>query len=181
MPRTLQRRRSIRDVMTPEPVCVGADSTIRELMRILREHDVSGAPVVGGDGRLVGVASITDVFRRYAEALVAGQPPSSLERFVEGLSEPLVALDLEDEPIDEDGEVDRLDRMEESFGEPEATVEELMTPEALSVPPDEPVAAVGRLMAERGVHRVIVVDASGFPIGIATTLDLLRAYPEEVR
>ena len=37
------------------------------------------------------------------------------------------------------------------------------------------------IATERGVHRAIVVDPSGCAIGIVTTLDLLRAFPENGR
>jgi CBS domain-containing protein len=45
------------------------------------------------------------------------------------------------------------------------------------VAPNDPLPKVARLMFENRIHRVVVVDAEGFPIGIITSLDLLGAFP----
>ena len=56
-----------------------------------------------------------------------------------------------------------------------------MTPDPLVASPGDSLASVAHRMAERGVHRAIVVDPSGCAIGIVTTLDLLRSFPENGR
>ena len=159
--------RTIRQVMRPEPVCVTPDTSIRALLRTLEEEEISGVPVVGSDGRLVGVVSRTDLLRRYAEAILDERTPSQFERLVEG---PEGALPEEGEEVD-------LDGIEEALGGPEATVEACMTPEPMTAHADDPVAPVARRMAEAGIHRVIVTDAAQVPIGIVTSIDLLRHYP----
>lgn len=172
--------RTLRDVMSPEPVSIGLDGNLRELVLLLREHDVSGLPVIGADGRVVGVVSLTDLFRRHAESLLEGSPPTPLERLVEGVARPWEPIGLEDEPAF-GGEVGALEAESEAFGEPGLTVEELMTPDPLVASPGDSLASVAHRMAERGVHRAVVVDPSGCAIGIVTTLDLLRAFPENGR
>ena len=52
------------DLMTKEPVTIGADTTMRQLARLFEEHEVSGFPVVNDAGQLVGVVSQTDLIRR---------------------------------------------------------------------------------------------------------------------
>ena len=172
--------RTLRDVMSPEPVSIGMDGSLREFVLLLREHDVSGLPVLGADGRVVGVVSLTDLFRRHAESLLEGSPPTPLERLVEGVRRPWEPVPLEDEP-GFGGEVGALEAESEAFGEPELTVEELMTPDPLVAFPGDSLASVAHRMAERGVHRAVVVDPSGGAVGIVTTLDLLRAFPENGR
>lgn len=172
--------RTLRDVMSPEPVSIGVDGSLRELLLLLREHDVSGLPVLGADGRVVGVVSLTDLFRRHAESLLEGSPPAPLERLVEGVARPWEPIGLEDDP-GFGGEVGALEAESEAFGEPELTVEELMTPDPLVASPADSLASVAHRMAERGVHRAVVVDPSGCAVGIVTTLDLLRAFPENGR
>ena len=49
------------DLMTPKPLTVSADEPLVAADRLLREHRVSGLPVVERDGRLVGVLSRTDL------------------------------------------------------------------------------------------------------------------------
>lgn len=169
--------RFVREVMTPEPVCVGTDASMREVVGLLREHDVSGLPVLGADGRVVGVVSVTDLFRRTADSIVEAGSGTPLERLLEEGPRPMPPMRLpEDEPrsgIDPD----ELDEMEEAFGEPDITVAELMTPDALTCDPGSDAATLAHRMAEQGVHRAVVVDASGGAVGIVTSLDLLRAYP----
>ena len=43
--------------------------------------------------------------------------------------------------------------------------------------PDASVAEVAHRMATERVHRVVVVDAERRPIGIVTTLDVLKVFP----
>jgi CBS domain-containing protein len=172
--------RSVRDAMSSEPVSIGLDADLRELVLLLREHDISGLPVLAADGRVVGVVSLTDLFRRHAESIFEGAPPAPLERLVEGVSQPWEPVGLEDEPgFGEESGV--LERETEVFGEPEITVEELMTPEPLVASPGDSLASLAHRMADRGVHRAIVVDPSGGAVGIVTSLDLLRVFPEDGR
>lgn len=51
----------VRDVMTREPLTVAPDQPLATADRLLREHRVSGLPVVERDGHLAGVLSRTDL------------------------------------------------------------------------------------------------------------------------
>lgn len=53
---------NIEDVMTKEVVTVKPDTTMGELREVLREHSISGAPVVNGD-EMVGIISIEDLIK----------------------------------------------------------------------------------------------------------------------
>lgn len=55
-----QRRLVAADLMTIEPVVVAFDALLEEAERLIRDYQVSGLPVVDGDGVLVGVISQTD-------------------------------------------------------------------------------------------------------------------------
>jgi CBS domain-containing protein len=52
---------TVADVMTLDPVVIGADAALEEAERLLRERHVSGLPVVDDDQRLIGVISRTDL------------------------------------------------------------------------------------------------------------------------
>lgn len=52
------------DVMTHEVVSVRPDATIAEAIRLMGRHDISGLPVIAGDGALVGVVTEGDLLRR---------------------------------------------------------------------------------------------------------------------
>ena len=51
----------VADLMTIDPVAVSVDAFIEDAEELLRQHRISGLPVVGADGRLVGVISLTDL------------------------------------------------------------------------------------------------------------------------
>jgi len=54
------------------------------------------------------------------------------------------------------------------------TVRDRMTVPAITVHANAELEVVARILAERGVHRVVVVDELGKAIGVASSLDLLR-------
>lgn len=148
-----------RDVMTPEPVCVEPTTTILELARTFEENEISGAPVVDRQGRLVGVVSKTDLIRCCMEG--NGQRPPAYMF----------------ESLNEQG----TDEFEEDLPpEVPVCVEDFMSTEPETVRPETPLVAVGRLVVGARIHRVIVVDEETFPVGIITTLDLLGRFLQEV-
>lgn len=147
-----------KDVMTPDPVCVSPAAGIRELARLFEEHEISGVPVADQQGRVIGIVSKTDLIRRCSEG-TDEIPPAYL---FEVLSE---------QGTDEtqNGEV---------IPEPLVCVEDFMTEDPLMVGPEVSAAAVARLMFEKRIHRVIVADDEKFPVGIITSLDLIRTYSQ---
>lgn len=52
-----------KDVMRKRVLTVRPETDLRELTRLLAAHGVSGAPVVGPEGDLIGVVSRTDLAR----------------------------------------------------------------------------------------------------------------------
>lgn len=140
-----------RDVMTPDPVTVTADTTLRELARILEANEISGVPVVDAQERVVGIVSKTDLLHRCIE----GPPGSTRGTFFEILAEGLpLGTDLEAEDV--------------------GTVEDLMNPEPVTARLDEPVAALAGRMVEESIHRVVVTDERQHVLGIVTSLDMLK-------
>lgn len=144
-----------KDVMIPEPVCVEPSTTIRGLARVFEENEISGAPVVDQEGTVVGVVSKTDLIRRCSEGTVDVPPAYLFEA-------------LRDQGEGDDGEV---------LPEPLVCVQDFMTEDPVTVRLDTPVSQIAREMFERRIHRVIVVDAENYPLGIITSLDLLGAFP----
>ena len=58
---------AVRDIMRTDVVTVRSDDTARALARVLSDSEISGAPVLDGHGKVVGVASATDLVRLAAE------------------------------------------------------------------------------------------------------------------
>jgi CBS domain-containing protein len=55
-------------------------------------------------------------------------------------------------------------------------VGEIMTKPALTIPSSAGLDEAARLMEERRVHRLVVIDAAATPIGIISTSDLVRSW-----
>jgi len=142
-----------RDIMTPDPVCVGADTSARELARTLEAEEISGVPVLDASDRLIGVVSRTDLLRRCVEGPLGSAPESLFEVLAEGLSDD--------------------DLYHESVG----TVRDMMSPEVLTAAPDEPVAGLARRMADHHVHRLVVINEKRHVVGIVTSIDVLKVFP----
>jgi CBS domain-containing protein len=58
-PLTAQTR--VGDLMRTTVVTVSPTASIPELVRLLKEHGISGAPVVSDDGTVVGTVSVSDL------------------------------------------------------------------------------------------------------------------------
>ena len=50
-----------RDLMTPNPRCVGENDTLAEAARLMRDLDVGALPICGEDDRLKGVLTDRDI------------------------------------------------------------------------------------------------------------------------
>lgn len=143
------------DVMTPEPVCVDPSTSIRTLAGVFEANEISGVPVVDGEGRVIGVVSKTDLIRRCSDG-TSDSPPAYLFEIL-----------CEQESMDGMGELP-----------PEAAfcVEDFMSEDPLMVSPEMSAASIARELYERRLHRVIVVDADRRPVGVVTSLDLLGHF-----
>lgn len=141
-----------KDIMRSPVVTVAPFATLKELATLLDEHQISGCPVVDGDGGVLGVVSRADLVRAGRESgpreLVyhrsEGEEPTSSRGF-----------HLEDPDI--------------------SRVERIMTPGAISFETDAPVERIARLMLQRRVHRVLITRR-GKLCGIVTTMDIVRAF-----
>ena len=56
---------------------------------------------------------------------------------------------------------------------------DLMTADVVTVPPETPVIAMARLLADRGISAVPVLDAKGALLGVVTEADLIRRLAGE--
>ncbi len=64
--RYLQSRVEVGDLMTRNVVTVGPDTDLNEVARTMLDRKIGGLPVVE-HGRLVGIVTESDIFRRFVE------------------------------------------------------------------------------------------------------------------
>ncbi|HEU4694555.1 MAG TPA: CBS domain-containing protein [Vicinamibacterales bacterium] len=154
----MNNARSVKDVMNPDVMTVADEMTTGELARYLTEREISGAPVVDGQGHLIGVVSMTDIGRHMAE-------PSEFES--SRGSE--YYRDLADETLEDFGQR----YIEQSA----AIVRDVMTPVIHQVSATASVAEAARVMVREHIHRLVVTQGKE-PVGIITSMDLLRVVAE---
>lgn len=58
---------------------------------------------------------------------------------------------------------------------PEDEVGRYMTTEVVTTRPEAPIGEIARWMADAHIHRVIIVDREGRPVGVVSSTDILAA------
>ena len=148
---------SLEKIMSRPPITVGPDDTLAEAARRMLDAGVGSLLVVDEEGDLIGIITETDFCARRA-----GIPFSTLHR-------PQVL----GEWLGEEG-------VERVYQEARRrTVQRAMSPKVHSVGPGDTVERVLRLMMERDLKHVPVVE-SGKPIGVVARHDLLKMVLESL-
>lgn len=148
----------VSEIMTSDVITTTPDARVEEAARLLREHHISGVPVVGSDGRVVGMLTERDLVRDLHAAT--------------GVDSPRGLLDLVLESAPPKGESllevcrNRLRR---------ARVRELMTTPAVTVGGTTGVQEAARLLRVSGTNRLPVTDREEHLVGIVTRGDLVAA------
>jgi CBS domain-containing protein len=145
--------RTAADLMTPNPLSIRDDATLREALAFLVDRNVSGAPVIDEAGRPVGVLTQSDILVHDREEVRHAAPPD-----VEHGS-PLPRSywkEFQIECVD---------------GTP---VRDVMTPAVFCVSMASPAWNVVEQMRELNVHRLFVVDEDGVMVGVITAMDIIR-------
>jgi CBS domain-containing protein len=139
------------DLMSGSVIAVPQEMPLAAAARVLSRAQITGAPVVNADGVCVGVVSATDFLR------LANRDPRPAPG---ACAAPCVCSDWQ---------------MLEIHELPADEVRRHMTPDPVTVRPGTPVGEVARLMLDAHIHRVIVVDAKGRPVGVVSSTDLIAA------
>lgn len=138
----------VQEVMTRDVVSVTPETSLKDVARKLVELRISGMPVVAADGSVVGVISEADVLAK--------------ERV----------------EYDDRGAIARLIHRPDPSERTKLAARvagEAMTSPAVTVEPYWTIPTVARMMLERGINRLPVVQAGRLQ-GIVTRADLVRAF-----
>jgi CBS domain-containing protein len=138
------------DVMTRRIISIEAAATVAQGVRLMLQNRISGLPVVDSSGDLVGIVTEGDFLRR-SETGTTRRRPRWLE-FVIGPGR------LAEEYVRAHGR----------------KIEEVMTPEPVTVTEDAPLEQIVQLMEKRQIKRVPVVRGQKV-VGIVSRANLLHA------
>ena len=177
---------AVKDIMQTDVVTVSMDTTARHLARVLADEEISGVPVLDGNGNLAGVVSATDLVRLAADEAGVPLRQGGTPVGVDPVLDPDGQMENEETEPDPYGFFlpEELPFSEERFLElgPEGDfdtvlVRDIMTPVTFSVRPDATVAELCEFLVRGRIHRAVVVDGSEL-LGIVTSADVLRAVAE---
>jgi CBS domain-containing protein len=87
-----------RDVMTPDPTCIGESDSVLDAARQLRQLDVGALPICGEDDRLKGMLTDRDIV---VKVLAEGKDPASTRAGELGQGDGKTITIGADDPIEE--------------------------------------------------------------------------------
>jgi len=140
----------VKDVMTPNVICIGADEAVLKAARLMLQNRISGLPVVDKEGELVGMVTEGDFLRR-GELGTQRQRPKWLE-FIVGPGK------LAQEYTHSSGR----------------KVEDIMTSDPWTIGQDATLEAVVDTMERHHVKR-LPVTRGGRMVGIVSRANLMHA------
>lgn len=146
--------KTVADVMSRNPITVKPETPLQEAIKILAERRIGGLPVVNDSGKLVGIISESDLMWRET----GPTPPPYIM-----LLDSVIFLE---NPARYEKELHK------ALGQ---TVGEVMSENPITTTPEKPLRDAARLMHERKINRLPVLDDSGKVIGILTRGDIVRA------
>lgn len=148
---------NVRDVMHDQVITCQIDDAIRTAAATLKQHNISGMPVMDGD-QMGGIVTESDVLK----LLEIPSHDRSL-----WLPSPLEIIEI---PLRElIGWEDAKKALEDVGGQPVRTI---MTKRVHTISPDDSIEAASTLMVDHRINRLPVIDG-GVLVGIVTRGDVV--------
>ena len=155
----MPREMPVTQIMSTPAITLSPESTVEEAVGVLVSNNIGGAPVVGADGKLVGLVDDDDLI--ISEARL--HAPTTIE--ILGAYIPLP------------GDLRRFnEEVRQALGR---TVAEVMDDKPPTVTDTATVEDAATALHDHGVSRLPVLDSAGKVVGVVTTGDLLKALRRE--
>ncbi|MDJ0568086.1 MAG: CBS domain-containing protein [Pleurocapsa sp. MO_192.B19] len=154
----LMMSKTVAEIMTVDPITVSPQTSLQEAIQILADNKISGLPVVDDRGQLVGVISETDLTW---QATGIEAPPYIM--FLDSV------IYLQN-PAKHNQEVHK------ALGQ---TVGEAMSDRPVTIRGNKLVKEAARIMHDKKLRRLPVVDEQSQLIGIITQGDVIRMMAAE--
>lgn len=146
------------EIMCSELLTVYEGWTIHRLAEFFINRQISAAPVIASDHELVGVVSVSDVFK------------------FNNMNEEGRTRALRNHYRDSCGQEINTDLLRQwvKNADRNCTVHQIMTPEVISIDAAATIEDVSELLLERRIHRVFVTVDNKI-VGVITAMEALRA------
>jgi CBS domain-containing protein len=145
-----------KDIMTKEVITVKPETTLEELARLLMKRQISGAPVIDDNGKIIGIVTENDLISKNSRLHI----PTILRLFDAYI--PLGTSKMESD----------IKRMAAS------TVEDICTKEIITVDEEAAVEYIATIMTEKRIH-ILPVVREGKLVGIIGKKDLIKGISGE--
>ena len=146
---------TVGEIMDPDPQTVSPEADVESVIRVLRDHELPGVPVVNEGGRCVGIITEADL------VLPDDDGDLHIPHYVNIFGGTVF--------------LEPLQRFEERLRKAFASkAEDMMTADPDTVAPDTTIDEAARIIHETGHNRLPVVE-HGRLVGVVTRLDVLGA------
>lgn len=146
---------TVAEIMDPDAVTIGPEADVETAIRLMRDTDVPGLPVINEGGRCIGIVTETDL------VLADEQGDLHLPHYIELFGgviylEPLKRFE---------------DRLRKAFA---SEVKDLMTQDPDTIESSASVREAAKIIAASGHNRLPVTEHGRF-VGLVTRVDVLDA------
>lgn len=142
-----------REIMTPNPILLKREMSVKDAAEILTKNKIGGAPVVDDEGNIVGIVSERDLIMRDVRL----RYPTVIH-----VLDSFIYLPNPANQFNQD--------LRKAVG---ATVGDVMSTHVIAVDPGATIEDVATMMVDHKVDRLPVVE-DGKPIGIITKADIVK-------
>lgn len=142
-----------RDIMSRHVVTIDGNASVMDAINLMLSHHISGLPVLGSDGKLIGILSEGDFVRR-------------VEIGTQKKHRRLLSLLVGDDQ-------EALDYLRQHG----KNVSQIMTADPVTVPEDTPIEDIARLMERQRVKRLPVMRGDEL-VGIVSRADFMTAIAD---
>lgn len=143
-------------VMNRAVIACLPDTRLENIVQTLAENDISGLPVIDAHRKVVGIITESDLL--LADEM---EPPK--------MKTALFGLYVLRESV--------INKMAEARG---ILARDLMKMEVITCSPDTPVREVVKILHDRHIKRMPVVDKDGTLVGIISRADIIRALAQQM-
>ena len=140
-----------RDVMVSPVITVSESCTIRDLAKLLFDNRISGVPVVGSDGKVVGMVSEADLMHR---SEIGTERPSSWWLALISGERALAAEYVQSHAL---------------------KVKDVMATDVQSAHPDTSLVEIAEIFEEKHIKRVPILNEMGELVGIVSRANIVQA------
>jgi CBS domain-containing protein len=140
-----------RDVMVSPVITVSESCNIRDLAKLLFDNRISAVPVVGSDGKVVGMVSEADLMHR---SEIGTERPSSWWLAMISGERALAAEYVQSHAL---------------------KVKDVMATDVQSAHPDTALVEIAEMFEEKHIKRVPIVNDAGELVGIVSRANIVQA------